>query len=95
VTAPGKTLYYPVYVATRAPARRGSSLCWGRPCDTIGEAGRVGKAAVDSGEASLSFVVRFGGGEKTPLSRATYPRSARRVIEHWEALWDATDGVTG
>jgi len=82
-----KTLFYPAWISTSGRV----SLRWGRSCDTPSEARQVGRSRVASGEASLAFVVRFSGGEKTPLPTYTYPESARKIVEHWERLWDATE----
>ena len=87
MTAPGKTLYYPCWVSTTGRV----SLRWGKPCDTPVEAKALGKAEVDAGRASLSFVVEFSGGEKRPLANYVCPESARKIVLHWEALWSATD----
>jgi hypothetical protein len=61
------------------------------PCDVPSEAKRIGHAEVDSGRASLAFVVQFANGEKTPIASFTYPSSARKIVEHWESLWGATE----
>lgn len=82
-----RVLYYPVMVAAHGRV----SLRWGKPCDTPSEAKHLGRTEVDAGNATMSFVVRFAGGEKTPLPSYTYPAAARKIIEHWESLWDATD----
>lgn len=84
---PDKTLYYPVWVSTTGWV----SLRWGKPCDSPSEARNVGRTEVDAGNASVSFVVRMGDGEKTPMPTYTYPAPARKVVEHWESLWDATE----
>jgi len=86
---PLKVLFYPAWVSSSGR----TSLRWGKPCDTPSEAGRIGAGRVKSGEAAVAFVVRFGNGERVPLSSFTYPPSARRIVEHWEALWDATEGL--
>ena len=87
MTPVDKILYYPVWVANHGRV----SLRWGKPCDTPAEACRIGKAEVDAGTATLSFVVKFANGEKTPMMGCTKPESARKIIQHWEALWDAVD----
>ena len=84
---PSKVLFYPAWVSCSGRV----SLRWGKPCDTPSEAQKIGRAQIQSGDASLSFVVRFGDGQKTPLAKYTCPPSASRIIEHWESLWDATD----
>lgn len=89
--APAKVLYYPVWASTH-PAPGHGVLYWGRPCDDVAEAARLGVAEVRAGNASVAFVVEFRGGAKTPLPEHTYPRTARTVVRHWESLWDATDG---
>jgi hypothetical protein len=48
-------------------------------------------AALDAGEASLAFVVEAKGAVKTPMTTYVYPESARKVVRHWESLWDACD----
>jgi hypothetical protein len=85
-----KVLYYPVWISNSAAHGR-SSLCWGKPCDRPSEARDIGTAEVDAGRATLSFVVQFKGGEKLPLPSYTWPRSARRIIQHWEELMEVTD----
>jgi hypothetical protein len=87
VPDPTRTLYYPAWVSTSGRV----SLRWGAPCDRPGEAQRAGASEVRSGNASVAFVVQFAGGEKTPLPRYTSPPSACKIVEHWEALWDATE----
>ena len=89
--AAAKVLFYPAWISNHA-GDSGPALKWGKPCDTPGEARRIGMAEVDGGRATLSFVVRFAGGEKVPLARYVHPKSARRIIEHWEQLLDATEG---
>lgn len=84
---PGKILFYPAWISTTGRV----SLRWGRPCDSVPEAKAAGKAEVDAGRASLSFVVEFSGGERRPLAIGVYPEKARKIIRHWEALWDATE----
>ena len=83
----GKTLFYPIWVSMSG--RR--SLMWGKPCDAPSEAKAIGRAQVDAGKASLSFVVRFGDGAREPMPQYVHPQSARKIIEHWESLWDATE----
>lgn len=82
-----KRLYYPVWIS---PGRRAGGWSWGRPCDTAAEAGYLVRQEIARG-ASLGCVVEMAGVEKTPLAEYVSPRSARRLIEHWEQLWDATD----
>lgn len=84
---PDKTLFYPAWISTSGRV----SLRWGKPCDQPSEAIAVGKAEVQSGNATVAFVVRFAGGERTPLPNWTYPGPARKIVKHWESLWDATD----
>lgn len=48
-----------------------------------------------AGRASLAFVVQFAGGEKTPLAKYTSPESAKKIVCHWEALWEATEPEDG
>lgn len=84
---PAKALFYPAWVS--CSGRR--SLCWGPPCDTPSEARRIGRAEIASGNATLAFVVRFSGGEKTPMPSYTSPESAKKIVLHWEALWAATE----
>lgn len=84
----GKVLFYPVWVSNSGRV----SLRWGKPCDAPGEANAVGKAEVEAGRATLSFVVEFSEGEKKPLASWTHPPAARKIIKHWEALWEATEG---
>jgi len=85
--AEGKALFYPVWVSNSGR----TSLRWGKPCDTPREAREAGRAEVDAGRATLAFVVKFEGGEKAPMPGFTYPNAAMRIIEHWEALHDATE----
>jgi hypothetical protein len=89
VSEPVKTLYFPVWVATRAGSR--PSLCWGKSCDTPREADAVLKGRLADGSASLGFVVRFRGGERDVMHGHTVPPSARKVIAHLIALEDALD----
>lgn len=87
-----KPPFYSAWVSTSGRV----SLRWGPPCDTAAEARTIGRVKVVEGQASVSFVVRFAGGKKTPLSGYTHPASAKKIIEHWESLWDATEtGVAG
>lgn len=81
-----KALYYPVWVSTSGRV----ALRWGAPQDTPAAAAQIGHAEVKAGRASLSFVVELKDGAKTPLPGYTRPESARKIIMHWEALWDAT-----
>lgn len=85
-----KTLYYTAWISNHA-GNSGPPLKWGKPCDTAAEAKALGKAEVEAGRATLSFVVRFSSGEKTPMPGYVHPPSARRIIEHWEALWEAVE----
>ena len=82
-----KTLYYPAWISSSGRV----SLRWGKPCDTAPQAAFAGREIARRGEATLAFVVRFSGGEKTPLATYVYPPSARRIVQHWESLWDATE----
>jgi hypothetical protein len=86
-TPEDKILFYPVWVSSSGRV----SLRWGKPCDTPGEARRAGKEAIARGEATTAFVVRFADGKKEPMPSFTSPELARRVVEHWELLWDATE----
>jgi len=82
-----KKLYYPVWVS-----KTGSiSLRWGSACNSPKEARQIGQNEVAKNRASISFVVEFANDEKTPMPTYTFPKTARRVIEHWEELWTATD----
>jgi len=85
--ADDRRVYYPVWVSAAGRV----SLRWGPPCDTPADAARLGKAEVRAGTASLSFVVEVRGGAETPLPNWTYPEAARKVVMHYERLWDATD----
>jgi hypothetical protein len=89
----GKVLYYPVWVTKSGGIASGrpNAFRWGKPCDTPSEARNLGRTEVVGDRASLSFVVKFAGGERTPLASFAYPASARMIIEHWEALWDVTE----
>jgi hypothetical protein len=91
IPLPGKVLYYPVWVSATGRI----SLRWGKPCDTASEAAKIGKAQVAGENATVAFVVRFGDGKREPLTTSVYPPSARRIIEHWESLWEATEGPEG
>lgn len=82
-----KILYYPVWVSNSGRV----SLRWGKPCDKPTEAKAEGKGEVDAGRATISFVVKFADGEKTPMASYTYPMAARKIVEHWESLWEATE----
>lgn len=82
-----KVLFYPVWVSQTGRV----SLRWGKPCDAPSEAAKIGKAQIEAGNATVAFVVRFGGGVREPLATYIYPPSARRIVEHWERLWDATE----
>lgn len=85
----GKTLFYPVWVSTHAGKR--SPYCWGRPCDTIADARRLGRHEVDTGNASLALVVKYDGGERMPLPTTVYPERARKIVLHWETVMTLTD----
>lgn len=80
-------LYYPVWVSTTGPV----SLRWGKPCETPDNAMSAGREKVEEGQASLAFVVRFADNEKTPLESYIYPTSARKIIRHWESVWEAIE----
>lgn len=80
--------YYSVHVSTSG--RR--ALRWSRPCDRAGEAAAVGQAKLDSGEASLVFVVAVDDEGKRVLVSFIRPPSARRIVEHYEQLLDALEG---
>lgn len=77
--------YFPCWISNHA-GNSGPALKWGPRCGTSAEAKRLGKAEVDQGNATLSFVVRFEGETKTPLRDYVYPMSARRIIGHWLEL---------
>lgn len=91
--AAGRTVFYPAWISNHAGKR--PSLCWGKPCDTPAEAGRLGKAELDAGNCTLAFVVRFEGGRKEPVLSYVQPKSARRVVEHWLELLAACEDEEG
>lgn len=80
-------LYYPVWIA---PGRRKGGWAFGAPCNTPIEAYYALKQRMAEG-ATLGCVVEFKGGEKRPLAQFVQPPSARKIIDHWEDLWDATE----
>jgi hypothetical protein len=84
VTEP--VLYFPVWV----PVNTGESLHWGQPWERAQEAETVGRKQVKAGKASLSFVVRVEAEKRPPLLSYIHPQSARKIIEHWEAVKQAT-----
>jgi hypothetical protein len=81
-----KILHYPVWVSMCGQR----SLCWGAPCDAPSTALKIAESHIQSGNASLAFVVRYVDGKKTPMRHFIKPVSARKIIGHWEALWDAS-----
>lgn len=80
-------LYYPVWIA---PGRKAGGWSWGKACDSAKEADEITKQKILAG-APIACVVEFAGGIKTPIIRYLRPPSARRVVAHWEGLWDATE----
>ena len=86
-----KILFYPFWVSTHAKSEHGTSLYQGKPCDTPKEAKAIGKAEVEAGNATMSFVVMFKNGERTPLLGYIYPAGARKIVRHWEELWGRTE----
>jgi hypothetical protein len=89
--AENKVLFYPVWVTTSGGmgSRTDSSLRWGPACDTPGIARQEGKARVEQGQATLSFVVRFGDTRRTPMPTYIYPQHAAVIVRHWLELVDA------
>ena len=83
-----KTLYYPVWIA---PGRKAGGWSWGKPCDTPKEADQIVKEKFLAENATLGCVVQMSGGEKILMANHVKPPSARRIIEHWEDLWQATE----
>ena len=81
------TLFYPVLIRTRGRV----GLHMGAGCATAAAAKAVVKIAVDCGAASMGTVAREANGEREPLARYVYPPNACRIVEHWEAIWDATE----
>jgi alpha-galactosidase len=85
MTEPKKDLrYYCVHVATDAGRERGSPLMLSRPFADPVEASRYGKQKIQDGRASMAFVFRAEGSEKTAMPELTHPRSAKNVIRLYE-----------
>lgn len=82
-----KALYYPVWIS---PGRKAGGWSFGRPCDTPQEADRLVRERMACG-ASLGCVVECKGGEKRPMVGHLQPSSAKKIVAHWEELWDATE----
>lgn len=84
--------YYPVWIS---PSRQLRGWSFGPACDSPVEANRVLKDRLKEG-ATLGCVVEMRKGpkgvEKTPLITYVQPASARKILEHWEDLWDSTEG---
>lgn len=91
-----KTLYYPVWVSSGAT--RGGFF-WGKPCDSRKEAAKVLQEKMRSQaippnpalDSPFGTVVEMSGGEKIPLAGYVMPMSARKIVQHWEALMQATE----
>lgn len=64
------------------------ALRWSKPCGRASEAAKIGQAKLDSGEASVVFVVSMDDTGKQVLVNFTRPASARRTIGHYEDLLD-------
>jgi hypothetical protein len=79
-------LFYPVWV----PTAGSDVLHWGQPCGRAQEAKMGGRKQVEAGRASVAFVVRVEGEKRIPLLSYIHPQSARKIIEHWEAVKQAT-----
>jgi len=79
--------YYSVHVS--ASGRR--SLRWSEPCDSPSQARKIGRARIDSGDATLSFVVEMSDRGKLVLGSYTLPPAARKVVDHYEALLEALE----
>ena len=82
MTAPA---FYPIWISTRA-GNSGPPIVWGAACATANEAGKVAKAKVESGEASLAFVAAIGPEGRRILPGGTHPQSARKIVEHFMAV---------
>lgn len=80
------TRYYCVHVSQRGKV----SLRWGPPLPRPSEAAARGRALIAQGEASAAFVVRAAGDERTVVVSYTQPPAARKLIEHYEELMEAT-----
>lgn len=83
--------FFGVVVSNHAPSHRGTAPCWSPRFSSMGEARQWGKAQVDAGKATLSFVVRVDGTTKEVMPKGTHPASARRIIDHWEELWGSLE----
>ena len=79
--------YYSVHVS--ASGRK--SLRWSEPCDGAKQAVDIGKSRMRSGDAVLVFVVAMDDDGKRVLTSYTQPPSARKIVEHYEALLEAID----
>jgi hypothetical protein len=87
-----KTLYYPVYIA---PGRKTGGWTWGKPCDTLVEAGRWLNDEMESIGSPMGLIVEFANGQKTPMVDHIRPESAKKVVRHWEKLWEITEETDG
>lgn len=83
------TLYYPCWIS---PGRRAGGWSFGPPCDTAGAAANYLRERIRQG-ATLGCVVEMRGQQKTPLADYVYPPAAKKIIAHWEELWDATENA--
>lgn len=86
--APAKTLYFVAFVPRSA--RRGG-IMMSRGYDTREQAGTEARRLTTDDGSPFAVVVEFSGGRKTPLADQVQPRSARVVVAHWEAVWEATE----
>jgi hypothetical protein len=77
--------YYAVHVSTSGRV----SLRWSEPMATPQDAQSYGRGQVESGNASIAFVVRVQHGRRSVLEKRTTPKSAATAIRHYLDLLDA------
>ena len=81
--------FYSVTISNRAG--RHSSLCWSAPFATAKEAAVHGRALLDRGEATLAMVAVIEEGRRELLPNYVRPKSAQKIIAHWEEAWGALE----
>lgn len=93
---PTKTLFYCVHVAAHHSRHdKSGSLKWSRAYDTVKEAAVERDRVLAAGEATLAFVVRFEGGQRTIMETYTRPASAGKIIRHYLDLDEALAEAEG
>lgn len=81
--ASGHVRWWPVW------AERGEWR-WGEPVTTPGEA----RAVIRDNTSPLRTLVCIIDGERRALDNEIRPPSARKIVRHWDALWDCTESAS-